>query len=93
MDVRIEIRVEGFLGPVLRAAFADLRCQAVARNSTIRGRLSDDRMDAVLAELDRYGVELLQLRCQHDDWPDPPSPVAETVTGDPEVSSAVTRTG
>jgi hypothetical protein len=64
MDVRYEIRLQGFLGPALRTAFGELRCEAVARDSTIQGRLSPERLLGILARLDRCGLELVQVSCQ-----------------------------
>jgi hypothetical protein len=79
MDVRYEIRVRGFLGPVLRTAFAELRCEAVARDSIIRGRLSPEQLHGILTRLDRCGVELVQVRCQQSGAPDAPPQPSGTV--------------
>ncbi|MEV4641447.1 hypothetical protein AB0J80_29295 [Actinoplanes sp. NPDC049548] len=62
MSVQYEICVEGLLGPVLRCAFADVHCEAVARHSTIRARLSTEQLRHLLIRLDRSGVELIKVQ-------------------------------
>lgn len=67
MNVRYEIHVQGLLGPVLQAAFADVRCVAVAPRTTIRGRMSAEELRHLLNRLDRCGIEFVRVCAQDDD--------------------------
>jgi len=63
MDEEYEIRVLGFLGPMLRTTFDGMCCEIVPRQTTIRGQLSADQLHNLLELLDRLGFEVIRLDC------------------------------
>jgi hypothetical protein len=67
MPERFEIRVRGFVGPLVRAAFPSLRCTSVPPQPTIRGRLSAAELSTLLIRLDRYRVDVVRVRSERDD--------------------------
>jgi len=63
MAERYEIRVLGLLGPLLRTVFGSMRCEAVPRQTTLRGQLSLDELGWLLKRLDQWDVELICIAC------------------------------
>jgi hypothetical protein len=60
MDRRYEIRILGYLGPVLTADVG-MRCESVSRQTTLRGQLSHGELRRLLRRLDEHGVSLIRL--------------------------------
>jgi hypothetical protein len=61
MKERYEIRIHGLLGPLLRSRFKDLACETLPSQSTIRGKLSADGLNQLLARLEESGVEVVYV--------------------------------
>ena len=61
MKERYEIRIHGLLGPLLRSKFASLACETLPKQSTIRGRFSEEELQRLLDKLQQSGVELIYL--------------------------------
>ncbi|WP_433829868.1 hypothetical protein ACQP2E_09335 [Actinoplanes sp. CA-015351] len=61
MAEHFEIRVRGFLGPLMRMALRGLRFRTMPAHSTILGRLSDRDLERLLTSLDDSGVEVVCL--------------------------------
>jgi hypothetical protein len=58
-----QIRLLGFLGPLLRAAFKELRCEALPRQTVIHGRLSTHQLGQLFERMEKLGVTLVGLDC------------------------------
>ena len=61
MKERYEIRIHGLLGPLLRSRFANLACETLPCQSTIRGQFSEEELQHLLDRLEESGVELVYL--------------------------------
>ena len=61
MDSRYEIRILGYLGPVLRAAVDGMRYELMPTQTTIRAKLSPGDLRQLLKRLDARGVTLIHL--------------------------------
>jgi hypothetical protein len=61
MSEQYEIRVRGLLGPLLRTIFQGMTCRLVPCQSTIEGELTEADLRRLLGQLDRSGVEVVQL--------------------------------
>jgi len=61
MQERYEIRVRGYLGPLLRTAVGNLKYRTLPYQSTIGCRLSDAELVHLMKRLDQSGVEVLCL--------------------------------
>jgi hypothetical protein len=59
MQERYEIRVRGYLGPLLRTAVGNLRYRTLPYQSTIGCRLSDAELEHLMNRLDESGVEVV----------------------------------
>ncbi|MEV4701770.1 hypothetical protein [Actinoplanes sp. NPDC049316] len=62
MAEHYEIRINGFLGPLLRTTFSEMQCRTVRSHSVIQGRLGEEDLLRLLQRLDQSGVRLLCVR-------------------------------
>jgi uncharacterized membrane protein (DUF2068 family) len=61
--VRYEIRVRGHLGETMRSAFPALRARVDGQDTVLTGLLADQAaVYGVLAAIEAFGLELLELR-------------------------------
>ena len=67
MTDRYEIRVSGRLGPVLRAAFADMQAEIVPRRIVIEGWLSRDEFRALVLRMENMSGQFIHLDCATGD--------------------------
>jgi hypothetical protein len=78
MKERYEFRIQGYLGPLLRAAVGNLRYRTLPSQYLLQGRLSDDELEGLLTKLDRNSLELVCLS-RHRTYP----AAAKAADGDP----------
>ena len=72
-----QIRVRGTFGRTMRAAFPALEARADGADTVLAGVLADQAaLYGVLAELERLGLELLEVRSESPDGVTPPHPRA-----------------
>jgi hypothetical protein len=57
-----EVIVRGRLGPALVSAFAGLTAKTTAASTVLRGPLDQAALHGVLAQIEAYGLELLDVR-------------------------------
>lgn len=62
-SVGYEIHVRGWLGETLLGAFPGLRARTHGTDTVLTGQLADQAaLHGVLAQIEAFGLELLQLR-------------------------------
>jgi hypothetical protein len=57
-----EVIVRGRLGPALVSAFDGLTATTTAASTVLRGRLDQAALHGVLAQIEAFGLELLDVR-------------------------------
>ena len=60
--IHYEVIVRGRLGPGLVSAFGGLTATTTAASTVLRGPLDQAALHGVLAQIEAYGLELLDVR-------------------------------